>query len=144
MDIERHIREVQAYLNISMKNPTLIVAALIPDDYRKPDTDFESSERLALMGEGQMKLAAHDLAIMRVAASSIPESISTHNDQLTSMANLQRVAVNLELALRLPASVFDNNSNADVECLKALIGGVYLDQGASICRDVIEELLLPT
>ncbi len=144
MDIERHIRELQALLNITMKNPTYLVGALIPDDYRSPNATFESSERLALMGEGQIKLAAHDLALMRIAASTIPESIDANRDRLTGLANLQRVAVSLDLPMRLPAAVFDSNSSADVECLKALIGAVYLDQGANICRNVIVELLLQT
>lgn len=136
-------QELQSKLGINFTNPTLLERAFIHRSYlnEHPKLGLEHNERLEFLGDAVLELVVTDYLYRNYPN---PEGDLTNwRSALVKTESLSDVAEKLELGQYLKLSRGEAKGNErsraliTANCVEALIGAIYLDQGYEAAQQFI-------
>jgi ribonuclease-3 len=146
--VELPVGSLDRALSISFRDPLLRETALTHRSYAFEQGEDATNERLEFLGDSVLGLVVTDMAF--AAYPTMPEgSLAKLRAAIVNMGALADVARSLGLGqvVRLgrgeELSGGRDKSSILADCLEAIFGAVYLDQGLDVARELIERLFRP-
>ncbi|MBI3282975.1 ribonuclease III [Candidatus Curtissbacteria bacterium] len=141
--------KLQKDLRIKFKNPALLKNAFIHRSYLNEHKNFKgaSNERLEFLGDSILSLFVSRFLFDRLSGSSEGE-LTQLRASLVRTETLAKLARELGLGLYLYLSRGEEDSHGRINnstlanTFEALIGAIYLDQGAPTTQQFIGERIL--
>jgi ribonuclease-3 len=142
--------DLQDQLGIHFKDPDLLERAFIHRSYlnEHPKAGLEHNERLEFLGDAVLELVVTDYLYCNYPN---PEGDLTNwRSALVKTESLSAVAEKLELDQYLKLSRGEAKGNArsraliHANCVEAMIGAIYLDQGYETAQNFIQENIVST
>lgn len=144
------IGELEQQLDLKFKDQVLLQRAFIHRSYlnEHPKLGLEHNERLEFLGDAVLELVVTDY-LYRTYPN--PEGDLTNwRSALVKTESLSAVAEKLDLDRFLMLSKGEAKGNArsraliHANCVEAMIGAVYLDQGYDAAKTVVEKQIIST
>jgi ribonuclease-3 len=146
--VELPVGSLERALGVAFRDPRLREIALTHRSYAFEQGEEVTNERLEFLGDSVLGLVVTDMAF--AAYPTMPEgSLAKLRAAIVNMVALADVARSLGvgLAVRLgrgeELSGGRDKSSILADCLEAIFGAVYLDQGLDVARALIERLFRP-
>src|ERR1700730_16058539 len=136
--------QLQEHLELKFNDPTLLERAFLHRSYlnEHPKLGLEHNERLEFLGDAVLELVVTDYLYRNYEN---PEGDLTNwRSALVKTESLSAVADKLDLDQYLLLSRGEAKGNArsraliHANCVEALIGAIYLDQGYEAARGFVE------
>src|SRR4051812_4442937 len=137
------ISQLEEQLKIKFNDPTLLERAFVHRSYlnEHPKLGLEHNERMEFLGDAVLELAVTDYLYNTYPN---PEGDLTNwRSALVKTESLSAVAEELELGQYLKLSRGEAKGNdrsralISANCVEALIGAIYLDQGLDVASEFI-------
>ncbi|HSX41704.1 MAG TPA: ribonuclease III [Candidatus Saccharimonadales bacterium] len=144
------LTDLQQQLDVLFKDDSLIERAFIHRSYlnEHPKLGLEHNERLEFLGDAVLELVVTD-HLYRTFPN--PEGDLTNwRSALVKTESLSAVAEKLQLDHYLKLSRGESKGNARsralilANCVEALIGAIYLDQGYEAAKNFVEKHIIST
>lgn len=142
------LNELQARLKLEFNDMSLLERAFIHRSYlnEHPKLGLEHNERLEFLGDAVLELVVTDFLYRNYQN---PEGDLTNwRSALVKTESLSAVAEKLELGQYLKLSRGEAKGNdrsralISANCVEALIGAIYLDQGYEAAKDFISDYII--
>lgn len=140
--------ELQSQLNLNFSDPTLLERAFVHRSYlnEHPKLGLEHNERLEFLGDAVLELVVTDFLYRNYPN---PEGDLTNwRSALVKTESLSAVAEKLKLSQYLKLSRGEAKGNdrsralISANCVEALIGAIYLDQGYPAASEFISDSII--
>ncbi|HVE81089.1 MAG TPA: ribonuclease III [Candidatus Dormibacteraeota bacterium] len=147
---KKSLSELQQDLNTHFKDQSLLERAFIHRSYlnEHPKAGLEHNERLEFLGDAVLELVVTDYLYRNYPN---PEGDLTNwRSALVKTESLSAVADKLELDQYLKLSRGESKGNARsralilANCVEAVIGAIYIDQGYAAAGKFIDECIIST
>jgi ribonuclease-3 len=146
--VELPLGSLDRALGVAFRDPRLRETALTHRSYAFEQGEEATNERLEFLGDSVLSLVVTDMAF--AAYPAMPEgSLAKLRAAIVNMVALADVARSLGVGqvVRLgrgeELSGGRDKSSILADCLEAIFGAVYLDQGLDVARELIERLFRP-
>jgi ribonuclease-3 len=146
--VELPLGSLDRALGVAFRDPRLREIALTHRSFAFEHGEEVTNERLEFLGDSVLGLVVTDMAF--TAYPSMPEgSLAKLRAAIVNMGALADVARSLDVGqlVRLgrgeELSGGRDKSSILADCLEAIFGAVYLDQGLDVARSLIERLFRP-
>jgi ribonuclease-3 len=146
--VELPLAALDRALGVAFRDPRLREMALTHRSYAFEQGEEATNERLEFLGDSVLGLVVTDMAF--AAYPMMPEgSLAKLRAAIVNMGALADVARSLGVGqvVRLgrgeELSGGRDKSSILADCLEAVFGAVYLDQGLDVARELIERLFRP-
>jgi ribonuclease-3 len=146
--IELPLGSLDRALGVAFRDPRLREMALTHRSFAFEQGEEATNERLEFLGDSVLGLVVTDMAF--AAYPTMPEgSLAKLRAAIVNMVALADVARSLGVGevVRLgrgeELSGGRDKSSILADCLEAIFGAVYLDQGLDVVRELIERLFRP-
>lgn len=146
--VELPLGSLDRSLGVAFRDPRLREMALTHRSYAFEQGEEATNERLEFLGDSVLSLVVTDMAF--AAYPAMPEgSLAKLRAAIVNMVALADVARSLGVGqvVRLgrgeELSGGRDKSSILADCLEAILGAVYLDQGLDVARELIERLFRP-
>jgi len=145
---KKTLEDLQKQIKVTFKDPSLLERAFIHRSYlnEHPKSGLEHNERLEFLGDAVLELVVTDYLYSNYEN---PEGDLTNwRSALVKTESLSAVADKLELDQYLLLSRGEAKGNArsraliHANCVEAVIGAIYLDQGYEAARGFIENCIV--
>lgn len=142
------IAEFEAKLGLKFKQPELLQRAFVHRSYlnEHPKLGLEHNERLEFLGDAVLELVVTDFLYRNYKN---PEGDLTNwRSALVKTESLSAVAEKLEIGPYLKLSKGEARGNdrsralISANCIEAIIGAIYLDQGYDMAAEFISEQII--
>lgn len=147
----KDLKELEKKLNISFKNKSLLKNAFIHRSYlnEHPEERSGNNERLEFLGDSVLSFVVSEYLYERFP--SHPEGdLTNFRASIVNAKTLAKVADELGLGEYLFLSRGEESTGGRsrtyllANTFEALLGAIYLDQGAEIARKYVQKYLLPS
>jgi len=144
--MERSLSQLEEKLGLKFHNSELLKRALIHRSYlsENPKAGLQSNERLEFLGDAVLELVVSEFLFGRLPDKPEGEltkwrSILVNTKMLSKVA--RELGVNKFLFLSKGEILSNGSGKASIlaNCMEALIGAIYIDQGLDAARKFIEE-----
>jgi ribonuclease-3 len=146
--VELPLGSLDRALGVAFRDPRLREIALTHRSFAFEHGEEVTNERLEFLGDSVLGLVVTDMAF--TTYPSMPEgSLAKLRAAIVNMGALADVARSLDVGqlVRLgrgeELSGGRDKSSILADCLEAIFGAVYLDQGLDVARSLIERLFRP-
>jgi ribonuclease-3 len=146
--VELPLGSLDRALGVAFRDPRLREIALTHRSFAFEHGEEVTNERLEFLGDSVLGLVVTDMAF--TTYPSMPEgSLAKLRAAIVNMSALADVARSLDVGqlVRLgrgeELSGGRDKSSILADCLEAIFGAVYLDQGLDVARSLIERLFRP-
>jgi ribonuclease-3 len=146
--VELPLGSLDRALGVAFRDPRLREVALTHRSFAFEQGEEVTNERLEFLGDSVLGLVVTDMAF--TAYPTMPEgSLAKLRAAIVNMTALAEVARSLDVGqlVRLgrgeELSGGRDKSSILADCLEAIFGAVYLDQGLDVARSLIERLFRP-
>jgi len=148
MDTKKTIADLQTQLEVTFKDEGLLERAFIHRSYlnEHPKSGLEHNERLEFLGDAVLELVVTDYLYR---SFDNPEGDLTNwRSALVKTESLSSVAEELELDQYLRLSRGEAKGNVrsrsliHANCVEALIGALYLDQGYDCAKEFVNRYII--
>jgi len=143
------IKSLEKKLKLKFKNKSIIKQAFIHRSYvnENPDLKQSNNERLEFLGDAVLELAVTEYLYSNFQKKS-EGILTTWRASLVKGEALAKVSENLNLGKYLKLSKGEERGGGRkkamilADCLEAVIGAIYLDQGFKTTKKFIDEYII--